>query len=74
MPNPTSPKVIDDVWGSGPRNIWAVGQDGRMLHYDGATWSVRESGTAHHLSAVRGHGDHVFVDGRKGAIAYPPRS
>jgi len=27
------------VWGSAPNNVWAVGNDGRMAHYDGASWA-----------------------------------
>jgi len=29
------------VWGSGPRDAWAVGGAGTKLHWDGAVWSVR---------------------------------
>jgi len=28
-----------DVYGFGARDVWAVGQDGNILHYDGTAWS-----------------------------------
>src|SRR6185312_14543975 len=27
------------LWGSGPRDIWAVGATGSVVHFDGAAWS-----------------------------------
>ena len=27
------------VWGSGPTDVWAVGEGGTILHYDGGTWT-----------------------------------
>lgn len=28
------------IWGAAPDDIWAVGDGGTILHYDGATWSA----------------------------------
>jgi hypothetical protein len=30
---------IWDVWGGAPDDMWAVGDSGLVLHYDGATWT-----------------------------------
>src|SRR5207247_1617618 len=30
--------LLRAVWGSGPQDVWAVGQ-GALLHYDGAAWA-----------------------------------
>lgn len=31
--------VYTGVWGSGPRDVWAVGVAGSVRHYDGFTWT-----------------------------------
>src|SRR5580658_2464913 len=38
-----SAAVLESIWGSGPNDIWAVGS-GIILHWDGSTWSVVETG------------------------------
>jgi hypothetical protein len=36
---PTDDKIhFTDLWGSGAKDVWAVGTRGTILHYDGATW------------------------------------
>ena len=40
------------ISGSGPRDVWAVGLGGGMLHYDGASWLPSPVGTSAHLSSV----------------------
>lgn len=42
------------VWGTSASDVYAVGGDGAILHYDGATWSPMASGTKEYLVAVRG--------------------
>ena len=29
---------IQDIWGTGSDNVWAVGVNGTLLHYDGTVW------------------------------------
>jgi hypothetical protein len=43
-----------DVWGSSASDVWAVGQDGAIAHWDGAAWSSSNSGTTSSLYAVWG--------------------
>jgi hypothetical protein len=42
------------VWGSASDNVFAVGQQGTILRYDGASWSQMASGTTMDLNAVWG--------------------
>jgi hypothetical protein len=57
------PFRLNDVWGTGQKDVWAVGvqesfagEDGRgaVLHFDGSTWSVVETGAPGHLNAISG--------------------
>ncbi len=40
-----------DAHGTGPNDIWAVG-DGAIMHWDGAAWAITPSGTTEDLFAV----------------------
>ena len=54
----TAPSVgeLRELWGSPPNNIFAAGSTGLLL-YDGATWSIVESGTR----AISGSGpDNIY--------------
>lgn len=58
------------VWGSGPRDVFAVGQRGVVLHYDGAAWSEQFAGASDDLIAVWGTGPSqvVAVGGRGNGV------
>jgi PKD repeat protein len=47
-------KTLYGIWGTSPSNIYAVGQDGAIMHYDGATWTAETSGTTEKLNAIWG--------------------
>jgi hypothetical protein len=32
--------VLDDLWGTGPKDVFAVGENGTILHYDGTEWTI----------------------------------
>jgi hypothetical protein len=32
------------VWGSSPRDLWAGGDDGKIYHYNGTGWTLKNSG------------------------------
>jgi hypothetical protein len=37
------------VWGSSESEVYAVGDDGTILHYDGSTWTAMYSGSTAQL-------------------------
>jgi hypothetical protein len=44
-PTPTTPwssttSALCAIWGSGPDDVWAVGDGGMTVHWDGASWST----------------------------------
>ena len=45
---------LRDVWGSAPDNIWAVGESGTILHWNGSSWSPDNSTTTIDLTAISG--------------------
>ena len=42
------------VWGLSGRDVFAVGYEGTILHYDGTSWTPMASGTTNWLSSVWG--------------------
>ncbi|MBK6535930.1 MAG: hypothetical protein IPF99_42285 [Deltaproteobacteria bacterium] len=42
------------VWGAAPNDVWAVGEGGTILHWDGARWSSIPSNTTATLRSVWG--------------------
>jgi hypothetical protein len=42
------------VWGSSDGDVFATGEYGTILHYDGQAWSPMESGTTYGLESVWG--------------------
>jgi hypothetical protein len=71
-----SPEVtanrLNAVWGSGPKDVWAVGDGGTIVHYDGTVWQRVASGTDAHLLGVSGTSERdVWFVGEDGtAIHY----
>lgn len=43
---PTGLDGITDVWASSPTDVWAIGDDAIIAHYDGASWSRTIAGSA----------------------------
>lgn len=59
---PTEAALLD-VWGSSATDVWAVGEEGLVLHYDGAKWERVLIGRAERLAAVRGRDGEVVIAG-----------
>jgi hypothetical protein len=60
----SGPTVIYSVWGSSATNVFAVGTGGRILRYNGTSWSVMNSPTTRNLARVAGSGaNDVWVAG-----------
>jgi len=59
------------VWGSSGRDVFAIGEEGVILHHDGQTWSAMSSGTTNTLNAIWGTlGGDVFAVGEEGTILH----
>ena len=52
---------LRDVWGTSTTDVYAVGDSGTILHYDGATWNSMTSGTSLLLFGVWGMSSSDFV-------------
>ena len=67
---PTS-NSLKGVWGSSNNNVFAVGDNGTILHYDGNQWLALNSGTNSTLYSVWGNSaDDVFAVGSNGTILH----
>ncbi|WP_224247871.1 beta propeller repeat protein [Hyalangium gracile] len=49
-------QTLRAIHGSGSQDIWAVGDNGMIIHWDGSAWSAVESGTGVNLVAVHALG------------------
>lgn len=59
------------VWGAAPDNLWAVGDRGRVLRFDGAQWHRADPGPRDYLAGVWGSGPgDVFVTGYNGQVLH----
>ena len=36
---------LNDVWGSGPNDVWVVGYNGKVLRWNGSTWAYSRVAT-----------------------------
>jgi photosystem II stability/assembly factor-like uncharacterized protein len=57
------------IWGSSPNNIFAVGDNATILHYDGKSWSAMDPETDKYLTKVRGlRSDCIYAVGDDGLV------
>lgn len=63
IPATVAGQTINSVWGSSASNVYAVGTNGTIIHYDGTSWTVMTSGTSNNLISVFGvvNGDIIAV-------------
>lgn len=62
-------EIFHGVWGSGPKDVWAVAAGGIVMHYDGATWKTSTERGGLVLTGVWGSAaDEVFAVGWDGTI------
>lgn len=65
---------LRDIWGTSKNDVFAVGDNGAVLHYDGIAWMPMQSGTQKRLWAVRGFSDtDVFAGGEWSPFYGPTR-
>ncbi|MBU4173613.1 MAG: hypothetical protein KKB90_04260 [Actinobacteria bacterium] len=61
----------DGVTAVDSNNIWAVGTNGTIVHYDGLNWTDQESGTTQDLTGVDAvNENNVWAVGTNGTILY----
>jgi photosystem II stability/assembly factor-like uncharacterized protein len=62
---------LNAVWLASPSNVFAVGENGSILHFDGSQWRAQSSGTSYHLHALWGSAaNNVFAVGNAGLILH----
>jgi hypothetical protein len=62
---------LDAIWGSSASDVFAVGDAGTILHYNGSAWSAMSSGTNENLFRIWGSSTFdVFIVGRNGTILH----
>jgi hypothetical protein len=54
--------ALVDIWESASDDVFAVGSDGLIVHFDGSRWQVQDSGTTRPLTSIQGSSStNVFV-------------
>ncbi len=57
------------IWGSSSTDIFAVGDNATILHYDGKSWTPMDARTEKYLTKVRGlSSDCVYAVGDDGLV------
>jgi hypothetical protein len=65
----TSPETLHDVWASSPSDVFAVGDNGTIVHWDGTAWTPQDSGVDWRLASVEGSGPNAVY--AQGSVANP---
>lgn len=71
--SPVGAKFLKAVWGTGPNNVFIVGEAGTILHStnNGANWSGGVGvGGSQQLEAIWGTGNSIFIVGDSGTILH----
>lgn len=69
MPLP-SKSVLNEIWGTSPSDVFAVGEDGVVLHYDGAAWTLATPTRAGLLGVWGSSPGDVYAVGAAGTILH----
>jgi hypothetical protein len=70
--NPTFfAKGLNAVWAASPSDVWAAGENGELIHFDGSAWERVEGGMDGRFHDLFGiSAQCVFAVGERGAMAY----
>jgi len=69
--NSGTTEYLTGIWGSSETDIFAVGYNGKILHYNGTNWSFQDSGTINYLYGVWGSSaTNVFAVGDSSTIVH----
>jgi hypothetical protein len=60
-----------DVWGRAANDVWVVGKQAAIAHYDGSSWSASASGTTKHLGEIGGTATMLWAAGDGIALRRP---
>jgi hypothetical protein len=55
-----------DVWGTGPENVYAVGNGGAIIRWDGHSWIQETGGETHDFFGIGGSDSYLIVVGAEG--------
>jgi hypothetical protein len=61
LPNLPSTTALMSIFGAAPDDVWAVGEGGAIVHYDGKMWTQLTSGVSGRLNGVWTGGGEVFA-------------
>ncbi len=64
---PTSAALFG-IFAAAPNDVWAVGTQGTVIHYDGVEWTASSTGVSVALHTVTKIGDDVWAAGENGVI------
>jgi len=59
---------LNAIWGRSRIDIYAVGNNGVILHYDGNAWRTQISSVQHNLHAIWGNETGIYIVGDNGLI------
>ena len=63
------PVTLRGLYGLASDDMWAVGNEGVILHYDGETWTPWSSGSVATFYEIHGDGEgHVVIVGDIGTV------
>lgn len=64
-------QALHAVWAWNDRDVWAAGDAGVLLHYDGTTWAGAPSGTRLGIYALWGRASNdIWAAGERGALLH----
>lgn len=67
----STPAALQSVWGTSESDVFAVGREGTILHYDGSSWSALSTGRQEWLEGIWGSSPQdVFVAGGRDSILH----
>ncbi|MBN2529917.1 MAG: hypothetical protein JXR76_26240 [Deltaproteobacteria bacterium] len=67
----SSQETLWDVWGSGAGDVYAVGDEGLIVHYNGSDWSQMSSPVTETLYAVHGNApDNIYAVGDNETVVH----
>ena len=59
------------IWGASATDVWAVGSNGTIVHYDGTSWTNQKSGVTENLTGIDGTSNKdIWVTGDQGSVLH----